>query len=66
MAKMATKTFKCPKWMAAVINKAAEDQEVFDGEWIRRAIEKELKAQGYSADMYDFFTEQLKDSDTNR
>lgn len=57
---MATKTFKCPRWVAAGVNENATREGISDGEWIRRKLIEALETEGFTAEDYDFFTNTVK------
>lgn len=46
MAKTATKTFRCEKWLAAAIHKRAHSLDISDGEWVCRVLAAELMRTG--------------------
>lgn len=49
---MKPKTFKAKPWMIAGIHKMAHDQDISDGEWLRRVILEALVKQGYKPEHY--------------
>lgn len=49
---MKPKTFKAKTWMLTGIHHLAHDQDITDGEWVRRAVMDALTKQGYTPDTY--------------
>lgn len=59
--KMRPKTFKARPWMIAAIHASAHQQDISDGEWLRRTILDALVRQGYNPD--DYFNAQNTNPD---
>lgn len=51
---MATKTFRCPSWMAAAVAGAARDANIYDGDLIRKAVYAYLLERGYDPKSFVF------------
>jgi hypothetical protein len=49
---MKPKTFKAKPWMIAGIHKLAHQEDISDGEWLRRIVLEALIREGYTPDMY--------------
>lgn len=58
----ATKTIKLPRWAAAGIHALAEKEGYpADGQWLRKIILERIEAEGFTADNYDPFTDEVID-----